>query len=65
MEGWMVAVNAISLPDTSLFRNFNQIPLPNDPPVDTQEDDQLEDVEYEREDSPSIRELSEKIGAML
>lgn len=63
MEGYMVAVNAISLLDTSPFKDVNQIPLPNDPPEDTQADDQLKDAKYEREDSLGIRELSEQIDA--
>lgn len=33
-EGWVVAVNAIDDPESSMFRNPNQIPLPNDPLIE-------------------------------
>ena len=33
LEGWLAAVNAIDLPKSSMFRDLDQIPLPNDPPV--------------------------------
>lgn len=33
LEGWMVVVNAIGLPKSFAFRNPDQIPLTNDPPV--------------------------------
>ena len=32
-EGWMAAVNAIGLPESSAFRDPDQIPLSNDSPV--------------------------------
>ena len=32
-EGWMAAINAISLPESSAFSDLNQKPLPNDPPI--------------------------------
>ena len=50
-EGWMVAMNGISLPDTSLFRDANQIALPNEHPIKVQADDQSEDTD-EREGQP-------------
>jgi len=33
LEGWLVVVNAIDLPESSTFRDLNQIPLPNNSPV--------------------------------
>ena len=47
----MVAMNGISLPDTSLFRDANQIALPNEHPIKVQADDQSEDAD-EREGQP-------------
>lgn len=54
----MVVVNAISLLESSSFRDASQIPLPDDPPVEAQADNQSEDAKEEREDSPGMRELS-------
>lgn len=64
-EGWMAAVNAIGLPESSTFRDTNQIPLPSDPPVDepTQEQPQDDRDEEEGEDSPSMVELAQQIDS--
>lgn len=40
-------VNAISLPDTSPFSDANQIPLPNDLPIEVQTDDPPMDADEE------------------
>lgn len=63
MEGWMAVVNAIGLLDNSPYRDASQVPLPKDPPVDTQVDDQGEESEEEGDDSLGMRELSKQIVA--
>lgn len=58
-EGWMVAVNAISLPDSSPFRDPDQIPLPDDPLVEVRAHEQPWDGGDEYgEDSLGMVELS-------
>ena len=43
----MAVVNAIGLPDTSPFRDTNQIPLPDDPPIEVQAKDQSKEANEE------------------
>ena len=65
MEGWMAAVNAISLPEDSFFSSTNVVPLPEDPAVETQAEKQGEDSS-DKEDcvkSPESRELSKQIDS--
>ncbi|KAK9998265.1 hypothetical protein SO802_017868 [Lithocarpus litseifolius] len=38
-EGWMAAMNALNLPESSPFMDPTQIPLPNDPPVQAPTDE--------------------------
>ena len=55
----MVTIYAISLPESSPFRDANQIPLLDDPPIEVQANDQSEDAEEEEgEDRLDMRELS-------
>ena len=65
MEGWMVAVNTIGLPDTSSFRSANQIPLSEDPEVEAQAQEQSKDSSEKEEnaESPEMRELSHQIDS--
>jgi len=59
VEGWLIAVNVIGLLDTSPFRDANQIPLPEDPPVEVRDQEQPEDSGKEKGmDSPGMMELS-------
>ena len=64
LEGWMVAMNAIGLPESSAFRDPNQIPLANDSPIQasTQEQFDKEDDE-EGEESSSMAELTKQIDS--
>lgn len=43
-EVWMVVVIVIGLPNTSPFRDANQIPLQNDLHIEFQANDQFEDI---------------------
>ena len=65
MEGWMVAMNTIGLPDTSSFRSANQIPLSEDPEVEAQAQEQSKDSSEKEEnaESPEMRELSHQIDS--
>ena len=66
MQGWMVAVDAINLPETSLFRDLAQLPLPNDPHVQALiENRPTIRGEEEERDSPNMRELVEKIDSYI
>ena len=67
MEGWMVVVNAIGLPDTSPFRSADQISLPEDLEVKAQAQEQSEDNSEEDEgaESPEMRELSHQIDSHM
>lgn len=62
----MAAMNVIGLPESSTFRDPNQIPLPNDPlvPTPSQEQSDEEDDE-EGEESSSMVELAEQIDYHL
>nr|POF10531.1 hypothetical protein CFP56_04756 [Quercus suber] len=63
---WMAAVNAISLPKSSTFRDPNQIPLPNDLPIQASTQEQHnDDGDEEGEDSPSMVELAQQIDSHL
>lgn len=59
-EGWMAAMNAISLPKSFALKDASQIPLPNNSPMDIPTQKQPEDDrdEEEREDSPNMEELA-------
>lgn len=63
VEGWMAVVNVIGLPNTSPFRNADQIPLLKDPQVKAQAQEQFEDGSEEEEgaESPDMLELSQQI----
>ena len=63
MQGWMVVMDAINLPETSLFRDLAQVPLPNDPHV--QAPRPATRGEEEEGDSPNIRKLAEKIDTHI
>ena len=56
-------MNTLNLLEDSPFRDASQVPLPEDPPVNTQDDDQEEKSKDERDDNPGMRELSEQIDA--
>ena len=56
-------MNTLNLLEDSPFRDASQVPLPEDPPVNTQDDDQEEESKDERDDNPGMRELSEQIDA--
>lgn len=59
----MAVVNALGLLENSPFKDASQFPLLEDPPVDTQANDQEEEFDDEGDDSPSMRELSKQINA--
>lgn len=61
----MVAVNAIGLPEDSPFRNTDRVPLPEDPVVEAQVEEQEKDNSDEDEgaESPESRELSRQIDS--
>jgi len=63
MQGWMVVVDAINLPETSLFKDLAQVPLPNDPHVQALRP--ATRGEEEEGDSPNRRELAEKIDSHI
>lgn len=65
MEGWMVTVNAIGLPEDSPFRNSEQVPLPMDPAGEVQVEEQVEDISEEEEgaESSESNELSRQIDS--
>ena len=65
MEGWMAAMNAISLLDTSPFRSADQILLPEDPEAQAQAPKQDEDSSEKEEGTKSseLRELSHQIDS--
>ena len=65
MEGWMATMNAIGLPDTSPFKSADQIPLPKDPKVKAQAQEESEDNSEEEEGAKSfeMRELSHQIDS--
>lgn len=52
LEGWIVAVNAISLLKSSAFRDPNQIHLPNDPTIQVPIEEQPDEKDEEGEDNP-------------
>lgn len=58
LYGWMAAVDAINLPSSSPFRDLNQVPLPEIPPMKVHV---AEHPAVEEEDSPSMRKLMEHI----
>ena len=65
-EGWMAAVNAIGLPETSSFKDMDKIPLPKGPPIKAQAQEQLEDNnEEEGADSPNMMELFRQIDSHM
>ena len=61
----MAAINAIGLPDDSPFRSANQVPLPKDPVVETQVEEEGEDSSGEEEGADSLesRKLSKQIDS--
>ena len=65
IKGWMAAVNAISLPDTSPFMSDDQILLCEDPEAEAQAPKQDEDSNEEEEgtDSLEMRDLSQQIDS--
>lgn len=63
-EDWMAAVNAINLPNSSPFKDPSQIPLPNDPPIQTPTKEQLDEEDEEEEgENPRMAKLAEKIDS--
>lgn len=58
-EGWMATVNAFDLPSSSPFRDPSQVPMPEDP-IGAQV---KETSVMEEENSLSMQELAEQIGA--
>ena len=66
MQGWMVAMDAINLPETSHFRDLAQVPLPKDPHVQALIGNRpATRGEEEERDSPSMRELAKKINSHI
>ena len=67
MQGWIVAVEALNLLETSPFRDPTQLPLPNDLSAQAQIGRRpvagSEKGEEEGEDSPSMRELTKQIDS--
>lgn len=62
----MAAMNVIGLPESSTFRDPNQIPLPNDPLVLTPSQEQSdEEDDEEGEENSSMVELAEQIDYHL
>lgn len=60
----MAAMNAMGLPNTSPFGDANQIPLPDDLPIEVQTQDQSQNNdEEEKVDSPGMMELSQQIDS--
>lgn len=63
----MAAINAIRLPKESPFKKANQVPLPEDPVVGVQTEEQEEDSSDDDEgsESPESRELSRQIDSHI
>ena len=66
LEGWMAAVNAIGLLESSVFKDPNQIPLPNDPLIQALTQEQSdEEGDKKGEDNPSMAELAKQIDSHM
>lgn len=58
LDGWMAAVDDINMPLSSPFKDPNQVPLLEIPPMEVHAE---EHPAVEEEDSPSMWELVEQI----
>ena len=65
IEGWMAAVNAISLLEDSPFKSADRVSLPEDSKVKTQAKEQGKDSSNEEEgiETPKAKELSKQIDS--
>lgn len=64
MEGWMAAVNAIGLPKDSSFRNTDRVPLPEDPAIEAQAEEQGEGNSDEEEAVESPESCLDRLTPM-